>query len=131
MDNKTTSKTKPNEIFKTESEYLNKLKDKRSSGSDSKYRNFLPGEIGNYEDENLLSLFKNTQSNESKHSKFSNKLKRSSMVATGYTTPETEMNVNSNILKTLTHSQKDSFSNKEHGNSQYTVPRYKYKTNKK
>jgi hypothetical protein len=69
-DNKTTSKTKPNEMFKSDNEYLNRLKEKRSSAGESNLRNFLPGEIGTYENENLLSIFKNTHSNESKLSMY-------------------------------------------------------------
>lgn len=114
MDNKTTSKTKPNEKFKNDVDYINKLKDKQSNGTESGLRQFLPGEIGHYEDDNMLSLFRNTNTNESKLSisKLSKKFKRSSMAATGYTTPDMDTNVQSTVLKTLTHSYKDSFSTK-------------------
>ena len=58
-DNRTTSKTKTYENCKSEKDAEFKIKDKRSSGVESNLRNFLPGEIGQYEDDNLLSIFKN------------------------------------------------------------------------
>jgi len=59
-DNRTTSKTKTNEHYKSDKDIESQMKDKRSSGVESNWRNFLPGEIGQTEDDNLLSIFKNT-----------------------------------------------------------------------
>ena len=53
-------------MFTSDKEYLNRLKEKRSSAAESNLRNYLPGE-NNREDDNLLSNFKNTFTNDSKH----------------------------------------------------------------
>jgi len=65
-DYKTTSKTKNFEGFTSDKDYLTKLKEKRLSSSDANFRQLLPGEIGQYENDNLLSTIKNTLTNESK-----------------------------------------------------------------
>jgi hypothetical protein len=53
-------------MFTSDKEYLNRLKEKRSSAAESNLRNYLPGENNKSEDDNLLSTFKNTFTNDSK-----------------------------------------------------------------
>lgn len=43
------------------------------SVADTKFRSFLPGEIGNFEDDNVLSIFKNTTDSKFSLSKLSKK----------------------------------------------------------
>jgi hypothetical protein len=66
-------KTKTTDQYKSNKEYLNKLKHKRMSVADTKFRSFLPGEIGNFEDDNVLSIFKNTTDSKFSLSKLSKK----------------------------------------------------------
>lgn len=66
-------KTKTTDQYKSNKEYLKQLKHKRMSVADTKFRSFLPGEIGTFEDDNVLSIFKNTAESKISHSKLSKK----------------------------------------------------------
>ena len=95
--------------------WLNKNRLSDGGGTESNLRSFLPGEIWQPGDDNLSSAFKHRNSNDSKLtiSKLVQKLKGTSVTTSWQINNETEANTNTvSALKTITRSQKDSFSTK-------------------
>lgn len=98
-ENKTTSKTKPNELmFTSDKEYLNRLKEKRSSAAESNLRSYLPGDNNNGEDDNLLSTFKNTFTNDSKSKMSKSKRRKRVSIAISHSSYSDKHQHNGNLM---------------------------------
>lgn len=105
IEDKTTGKTKEFDEGKNddENEYINQLKEKRDSHTESNLKAFLPGEIGHYEDANILKMFKNhiPQRPHIISAQISDSAKRNSVVSNF--PHDSDLNFLSSINKTLSN----------------------------